>query len=272
MGKELETKYETLKKSLKDMEKVMVAFSAGVDSTFLLKVARDVLGRDGVLAVTASSKIRFEEDLRNAKKFADETDIDLMVVESDEMENPDFRKNDKLRCYHCKHALFSKLRDIAKEKGIEWILDGTNCDDVKNDYRPGLVALEELKVSSPLKDAGLTKDEIRSLSKDLDLPTWNRPPETCLATRFPYGIEIIPERLEKLEIIEKYLHSLDLTLDRARYQDDNTLRIEVLPEDMEKVMVNRLKIVEIAKKAGFRYVALDLEGYRSGSLNEVLKS
>lgn len=272
MKKELGIKYENLKLSLKNMKKVMVAFSAGVDSTFLLKAARDSLGREGVLAVTASSKIRFEEDLENAKKFAGRMDVELRVVESDEMKDPGFVKNDKLRCYHCKRLLFSDLRNLAEKEGIEWIVDGTNYDDVKNDYRPGLVALGELKISSPLKDAGLTKAEIRLLSEELSLPTWNMPPETCLATRFPYGIEITPERLEKLESVEKCLRSLDLTLHRARYQDDNTIRIEVLPKDMEEIMKNREMIVETAKKAGFKYTALDLEGYRSGSLNEVLKN
>ncbi len=253
------------------MKRVMVAFSGGVDSTFLLKVSRDVLGFDNLLAVIGRSGIRFEDELKSAISLAESLDVRYTIIETEELKNEKFIKNDELRCYYCKFALFRTLKEIAKSKEIYFVLDGTNYDDVSGDYRPGIRALKEIGISSPLKDAELTKAEIRVLSKNLNLPTWNKSPETCLATRFPYGIQINSERLVKISGVESFLASLNLKVHRARYHDDHTLRIEILPQEMDKIMNRREEVVKKIKVLGFNYVALDLEGYRSGSLNEVNK-
>lgn len=263
-------KFEHLTSILKKMDRVAIAFSGGVDSTFLLKVALDTLGKNNVIAVTVASPIRFDDESKNSQKIARDMGANHIVVSSNELEDDNFAKNDSLRCYYCKYSIFKKLKGIANENGINSIADGTNYDDVLSDYRPGLKALKELGISSPLKDAELTKSEIRVLSKEMNLSTWNKYPETCLATRFPYGISITFEKLEKVSKMESYLTSLDLKVHRARYHDDKTLRIEVIPEDIQKIVDKRLEIVKIAKSLGFNYVSLDLEGYRSGSLNEVL--
>ncbi len=268
----LTEKSENLKSILKNMGRVAIAFSGGVDSTFLLKVALDTLGKDNVVAVTVTSPIRFNDESEKSRKIANDMGANHIIVSSNELEDDNFAKNDLLRCYHCKYSIFKRLKEIANEKGIISIADGTNYDDVSNDYRPGLKALNELGISSPLKDAELTKSEIRVLSKEMNLSTWNKYPETCIATRFPYGIRITSEKLEKVSKMESYLSSLDLKVHRARYHDDKTLRIEVVPEDIQKIVDKRIEIVKIAKSLGFNYVSLDLEGYRSGSLNEVLKN
>jgi len=262
-------KYENLKEKIKDMKKVVVAFSGGVDSTFLLRVCIDVLGKDNVVAVTVKSPIRFEEDLESVRKLSKELDVKLVEVEVDELTDERFIKNDELRCYYCKLLDFTKISEVAREMGFDIVLDGTNYDDVRNDYRPGIRALKELKIKSPLREVELTKEEIRKLSKELGLPTWNRPPiGCCLATRFRYGLKINYEDLERLRKIEDYIKKLNLTLDRVRYHDRNTVRIEVLPEEMEVIMKRRKEIVDFIKKQGFKYVSLDLEGYRTGSMNE----
>ncbi|MGC8611792.1 MAG: ATP-dependent sacrificial sulfur transferase LarE [Athalassotoga sp.] len=268
---EKEEKIEYLRSSLIKMKNVVVAFSAGVDSTFLLKFALDTLGRDNVLAVTVSSPIRFENESSQAVKIAKELNVRHVIIDLDETKDGNFAKNDPLRCYYCKYLTFSKLKEFARKDGIEFVIDGTNYDDVSKDYRPGLKALSELGIFSPLKDAQLTKKEIRELSKQMNLPTWDKFPQTCLATRFPYGMEITMERLKKVSKIESYLETLGLKVHRARYHDDRTLRIEVLPEDFSKLMDSKNEIIMMAKEMGFNYITLDLEGYRSGSLNEVLK-
>lgn len=262
-------KYENLKERLENMRKVAVAFSGGVDSTFLLRVCRDTLGKENVIAVTVKSPIRFEKDLENVKRLASDMGVRLIEVEVDELSDERFTKNDELRCYYCKSIDFSKIKEVANIHGFEVVVDGTNYDDVRSDYRPGIRALRELGIISPLRDSELTKDEIRRLSKELELPTWNRPPiGCCLATRFRYGLQITNEKIEKLRKIENYLEKFELTLDRARYHDQNTIRIEVLPDEMNVILENRVDIVNFIKKQGFKYVSLDLEGYRTGSMNE----
>jgi uncharacterized protein len=268
----IEEKFETLKTDLRTMKRVLIAFSGGVDSTFLLKVANDLLGKENVIAVTASSSVRFTDEFESALKIAKKMNAKCLTVKTHEIDDDNFVKNDELRCYYCKYSIFKTLKDIAQEKGIEYVLDGTNYDDVSGDYRPGLKALKEFGIVSPLKDAGLSKKEIRLLSKELGLSTWDKAPETCLATRFPYGIRITAGRLEKISTIESYLKTLDLKVHRARYHDDRTVRIEVLPEEMMKIMDKREEIISKLKALGFNYITLDLEGYRSGSLNEVLKN
>jgi len=265
-------KLENLKSIIRKMGKVAVAFSGGTDSTFLLKVAVETLGKDKVLAVTAISPIRFENEIKMAIQITRDLGVKQIIVELNELEDENFVKNDALRCYYCKHSIFKSLIEIAKENGIDFVADGTNYDDLLHDYRPGLRALEELKISSPLKEARLTKSEIRNFSKEMGLPTWNKEPETCLATRFPYGTNITNDKLEKVRKIELYLNSLGLRVHRARYHDDKTLRIEIMPDEFNLIMGKRFEIVKLAKSLGFNYVTLDLEGYRSGSLNEVLEN
>ncbi len=265
-------KYERLKKDIEKAGRVVVAFSGGVDSTFLLKVCKDTLGTQNVIAVTATSPIRFQEDFENTRNLAKEMGIKLIELKVNELENELFKRNDELRCYYCKFGLLSKIKEVAKSNNIDRILDGTNYDDVRTDYRPGIRALKELEILSPLRDNEFTKEEIRKLSKEFKLKTWDRPPlGCCLATRFRYGIRINEERLEKLRKMENYLRSLGLTLDRARYHDDNTIRIETLPQEMDVIMKNREQIVKMAKGLGFKYISMDLQGYRTGSMNEVLR-
>lgn len=269
---EISDKYENLRKEIKRLEKVAVAFSGGVDSTFLLKVCKDTLGAENVIAITITSPIRFKEDLENIRQLAKEIGVNLIEIEANELSDPRFAKNDELRCYYCKFIDFQIIKEAAKAKGFPTVIDGTNYDDIRSDYRPGIRALKELKILSPLRESKLTKEEIRKLSKELGLRTWNRPPlGCCLATRFRYGLEISNERLEKLRKIEEYFKRFNLTLDRARYHDENTIRIEVLPEEMESIMKNREDIVSFIKRLGFKYISLDLEGYRTGSMNEELK-
>lgn len=265
-------KLENLKSIIRKIGKMAVAFSGGTDSTFLLKVAADTLGKDKVLAVTVTSPIRFEDEVKMAGQIAKDLGVKQITVDLNELEDENFVRNNALRCYYCKHSIFKSLIKIAKENEIEFVADGTNYDDVLHDYRPGLKALEELKISSPLKDARLTKSEIRNFSKEMGLPTWNKQPETCLATRFPYGTSITSDKLERVKKIELYLSSLGLRVHRARYHDDKTLRIEIMPDEFNLFMEKRFEIVKLAKSLGFNYVTLDLEGYRSGSLNEVLEN
>lgn len=263
-------KLENLRSIIRRAGKIAVAFSGGTDSTFLLKISADVLGKDKVLAITIASPIRFETEIRNSVQIARDLGIKQIIVEANELENDDFSKNDVLRCYHCKYSIFKNLIEIARKNDIDFVADGTNYDDVLNDYRPGLRALEELKISSPLKDAQLTKSEIRNFSREFGLPTWDKQPETCLATRFPYGIRITNDKLEKIRKIESYLSTL-VKVHRARYHDDRTLRVEVMQDELGIILENRVELLKLAKSLGFNYVTLDLEGYRSGSLNEVLK-
>ncbi|MBU1147925.1 MAG: ATP-dependent sacrificial sulfur transferase LarE [Candidatus Omnitrophica bacterium] len=260
-------KIKRLEKVLGKMDSVVVAFSGGVDSSFLLKVARDTLSKEKVLAVTAVSDTYMKRELAQAKKFARSLGIRHKIIYTNEMGDKKFIKNPKNRCYYCKKELFVKLKNMAK--GI--VVDASNVDD-KSDYRPGSKAKKELGVRSPLQEAGITKQEIRRFSKKRGLKTWNFPPMPCLASRIPYGERISKLTLQRIEKAENFIRVLGVDLVRVRYHND-TARLEVEKKDVKRFFNQRFcdKIVRRLKKLGFSYIALDLEGYRTGSLNEVLK-
>lgn len=269
---ETRVKYEHLQNILKKMQKVLVAFSGGTDSTLLLKAAKDVLG-DNVLAVTALSETMPEHEKADADVFAKEFGVKHIFINSKELENPDFLKNPKDKCYICKKIRFGELVNMAKSKKIAWTADGENLDDGK-DYRPGSRAARELGVRSPLREAGLTKADIRQLSKELNLPTWNKPAYACLASRIPYHQPITPEKLRQVDKAEAFIRMLDLSWQvRVRHEGD-TARIEVGNEDIDRFTEYdaRNTIVSYLKSLGFKFIALDLEGYSTGSLNRVITS
>jgi uncharacterized protein len=261
------SKLESLKTIIKNTGGAVVAFSGGVDSTFLLKVAYDVLG-DKVLAVTANSETYPKRELEEAKAFAESLGIRHIVIETLELEIAGFADNPPDRCFYCKHELFSKLTEIAKANGIEYVFDGSNYDD-RNDHRPGMRAAKELGVVSPLKQAEMTKDDIREVSREFGLSTWNKPSFACLSSRFPYGTKITPEKLTVIGEAEDFIRDLGFKELRVRHHD-NIARIEIGKADLERMIAYADQIVEKVKSLGFLYVTLDLAGYKTGSMNYTL--
>lgn len=262
-------KYEKLKSIIKDCGKIAIAFSGGVDSTFLTKVAKDVLGENAV-AVTISSILVTDDELKEADDFCKVENIEHLIYKADVLSIPGFENNPPDRCYICKKAIFTNVQNLVGERGISVIAEGTNVDD-DGDYRPGMRAIKELGVRSPLKEAGLTKAEIRELSCMLGLKTWNKPSCACLASRFAYGEVINKDKLDMIYSAECYIRSLGFEQFRVRLQD-GIARIELRPADIQKFIENGIKdkVSEKLHALGFKYVSLDLDGYRLGSMNEVL--
>ncbi|HEX2946357.1 MAG TPA: ATP-dependent sacrificial sulfur transferase LarE [Clostridia bacterium] len=264
-------KLERLKNLLKEMESVVIAYSGGVDSTFLLKVAADVLGEKAA-AVTARSSTYPTREFNEASEFIKKLGVKHIVIDSEELDIDGFSQNPVNRCYYCKKELFTKVRDIAVQNGMKYVVDGSNLDDL-GDYRPGLQALKELGIVSPLREAGLTKDEIRELSKEMGLPTWDKPAFACLASRFPYGQEITRDKLNMIEKAEQFLLDNGFRQVRVRHHGE-IARIEVARPERNKFFDPELmdRVHARFTELGFRYVALDLKGYRTGSMNEGILS
>jgi len=266
----LREKFNSLQKILKKLNKVIVAYSGGVDSSFLLKAAVDTLGAENVLACINAGPAEPAGQLQRAKEFAQSVGVKLKTIETDELSDPNFTANKADRCFHCKSRICRILVDIAKEQGFDNVVFGTNYDDL-DDFRPGNRAMKVFGVRSPLAEAKLTKNDIRQLSRRMKLATADLPSSPCLASRIAYGLEVTEQRLRQVDEVEEFLRSLGLVEFRVRHHDI-IARIEVDPKDIEKVTAEptRSKIAEKLKSLGFRFVTVDLQGYRSGSLNELL--
>jgi uncharacterized protein len=264
---QIQEKLENLKGILRDMESVVIGYSGGVDSTFLASVGARVLG-SRALAVAAVSETYPRWEREEAERFAQDLGLSFVFVSTGELDDPLFTANPPERCYFCKKELIAKLKTIAKERGIAAVAFGTNTDDLA-DFRPGQRAAKEEGVRSPLLEAGLSKSDIRGLSREMGIPTWNKPSFACLASRIPYGTRITREALRMIESAEELLRGMGIRQFRVRHHGDSA-RIEVLPEEMEKVLARRVEITEGFRGIGYTYTSLDLSGYRMGAMNEAL--
>jgi len=264
-------KYHTLRGILDDLQSAVIAFSGGVDSTFLLRVAKDML-TENIIAVTFRSEIIPQTEIEEAQSLASEFGVKHIIINSAILHHKPFIANDKQRCYYCKKFLFSELSDIAKKNNLKHIIEGSNADDA-HDYRPGSKVLKEMNILSPLAMAGLTKEEIRKLSRKMGLPTWNKPALACLATRIPYGIPISKDKIKRIAECEQLLHELGFK--QARVRDHETIaRIEIPQSDISRLVKEKISsaVTTAFKKQGFKYICADIEGYRTGSMNEVLNN
>lgn len=266
----MDTKLEKLKDILRGLGSALLAYSGGVDSTLLLKVALDTLGKEKVLAVIAQSETYPTAEKQEAIKLGEMLGAKTLVMETRELDNESFRRNPQDRCYYCKSELFSRLKQIAGKSGLSQVIDGSNVDDLL-DFRPGAKAKAELGVKSPLQEAGFTKQEVRDLSHSLSLPTWDKPSYACLASRIPYGTRIEVNILNNLDEAEKFLRTLGFKQLRVRHHG-NLARIELEEKDIPKVLGDGLmdKINKKFSALGYIYVTIDLKGYRTGSMNEAL--
>lgn len=266
----LNSKYEKLKEYIASLGSVAIAFSSGVDSTFLLYAAKEALG-DNAIAITAASHSFPERELKEAKAICEKYGVKHYVIRTDELSIEGFSQNPPNRCYICKKEIFGKIIAKANEHGITQILEGSNLDD-NGDYRPGLLAIKELGIKSPLREVGFTKAQIRELSKELTLSTWEKQSFACLASRFPYGDVITKEKLNRVDKSEQLLLDMGFKQFRVRIHGD-VARIEIDPSEFDKFMEEavRVQVYKKFKEYGFGYVALDILGYRTGSMNETLK-
>lgn len=265
----IEEKQEQLFANLRNLERVMVAFSGGTDSAYLAWAATHVLGNNS-LAVTADSASIPESHKRDAEAFVERFGIAHEYIQTREFDNPDYVRNSPDRCFHCKDELFTRLEELGRERGIAHIVYGVNLDDL-GDYRPGQGAAKNHRVAAPLADVSLSKAEIRELSRRVGLPTWDRPASACLSSRIPYGTPVTIQNVKTVETGEEELKALGFRQFRVRFHGE-VVRIEIAREEMARAMSIEMaaRFTEIFKKLGFKYVTLDLEGYRQGSLNEVL--
>lgn len=267
---ELGRKHSQLRAILADLGSVAIGFSGGIDSTLLIRISTEVLG-DRALAVIGKSETYPSREFEEAVHLAEEFGTRFRVVRTEETDDLKFRENPPDRCYFCKTELFGKLHQIAQEEGIQWIADGTIVDDL-GDFRPGMKAKSEQEIRSPLLEAGFTKQDVRTLARVLGIPTWDKPSFACLASRFPYGFGITKENLMNVDAAETLMRDLGFRFFRVRHHDDRTARLEIGPQEFEKLFENgtRETIVAELKKLGYVYVTVDLQGYRAGSMNEVL--
>ncbi|HVB65574.1 MAG TPA: ATP-dependent sacrificial sulfur transferase LarE [Nitrolancea sp.] len=269
MNSSTQEKYSQIQQIMADLGSVVVAYSAGVDSTLVLRIARDALG-ERVVAATGLSDTYPDEEMAEARTLAAEMGVEHVMVRTEELTDPRYAMNSHQRCFFCKNELYGKLRELADQRGIPHIVDGTNADDL-GDHRPGLRAARQIGVRSPLQEVGMTKAEIREISNELGLRTWDKPAFACLSSRFPFGTPITLEKLKQVADAERGIRQLGFRGFRVRHHD-KLARLEVDPADFPRVLERHDEVVACIRAAGYRFVTLDLQGYRSGSLNEGLPS